>query len=133
MAVKSITVHAIQIEDKPGSLHKLLAAVAAAGIDLNCLSACACGGGKAVAYLSAKNRDALKGYAKKAGIKATELAGFMFTGEDKVGAAASALMPLAVAEINGVATSATVTDGSFGMLVVVGLADAIAAAKALGA
>lgn len=133
MAVKSITIHAIQIEDKPGSLHKLLSAVAAEGVDLNCLSACACPGGTTTAYLSAKNPDALKAYAAKAGIKAAQMAGFMFTGEDKVGAAANALKPLAVAGVNGIAATAMVSNGGYGMVVIVSLADAIAAARALGA
>ncbi len=132
MAVKPITVHAVQIEDKPGSLQKLLAKAAADGVDLNGLSACACSGGTAMAYLSARNPEALKACAIKAGIQATEMAGFMISGDDKVGAAAEALKPLADAGVNGVAATAMVCDGGYGMVVIVDSADADAAAKALG-
>jgi hypothetical protein len=133
MSAKRITVHAIQLEDKPGSLQKLLAKAAAAGVDLNCLSVCACGRGKAVAYLSAKKPDALAAYAKKAKIKATEMAGFMLRGDDRTGAAADALKPLASARINGVAAAATVCDGGYVMIIIVNGRDADRAAKALGA
>jgi hypothetical protein len=133
MAVKRISVHAVQIEDKPGSLHKLLAKAAADGVDLNGLSACACSGGTAAAYLSAKNPEALKACAIKAGIQMTEMAGFMLTGDDKVGGAAEVLKPLADAGVNGVAAAAMVCDGGYGMIVIVNSADADAAAKALGA
>jgi hypothetical protein len=133
MAVKRIIVHSVQIKDKPGSLQKLLAKAAADGVDFNCLSACVCSGGTAMAYLSAKNPEALKACAIKTGIEVTELAGFMLTGDDEVGAAAEALKPLADASVNGVAASAMVCDGGYGMVVIVDSADADAAAKALGA
>jgi hypothetical protein len=134
MAIKRIIVHAFEIEDKPGGLQKLLAKAAADGVDLNCLTACgACGGGKAMAYLSAKNPEALKACAIKVGVKATEMAGFMLGGDDHAGAAGEALKPLADAHINGVAAAAMVCDGGYGMVVTVKLADADRAAKALGA
>jgi hypothetical protein len=133
MAVKRISVHAVQIEDKPGGLQKLLAKASADGVDLNGLSACSCSGGTAIAYLSAKNPEALKACAIKAGIEVKEMAGFMLTGDDKVGAAAEALKPLADAGVSGVAAAAIVCDSGYGMLVIVNSADADAAAKALGA
>ncbi len=133
MAVKRISIHAVQIEDKPGSLQKLLSKAADDGVDLNGLSACACSGGSAMAYLSAKNPEALKACAIKAGIEVTELAGFMLTGDDTPGAAAEALKPLANAGVSGVAASAMVCNGGYGMIVIVESADADAAATALGA
>ena len=132
MAVKRITVHAVQIDDKPGSLQKLLAKAAAAGVDFNCLCACGCGGGKAMAYLSAKKPDALAAYAKKAGIKAAAMAGFMLGGDDRVGAVADVLKPLAAAAVSGIAAAAMVCDGGYGMIIIVNGADADAAASALG-
>ena len=133
MAAKKITVHSVQIEDKPGSLFQLLAKAAAEGVDFNCLSACSCAGGAAMAYLSAKNPESLKAWANKAAVKLTEMAGFMISGEDKVGAAAEDLKPLADAEINGVAASAMICNLGYGMVVIVNAADADAAAEALGA
>ncbi len=133
MAVKRISIHAVEIEDKPGSLQKLLARAAADGVDLNGLSVCTCGGGSAMAYLSAKNPEALKACAIKAGIEVKELAGFMLTGDDMPGAAAEALKPLADAGVNGVAASAMVCNGGYGMIIIVNVSDADAAAEALGA
>lgn len=133
MAAKRIAIHAVEIENKPGSLQKLLTKAAADGVDLNGLSACACSGGSAMAYLSAKNPEALKACAIKAGIEVRELAGFMLTGNDTPGAAAEALMPLAGAGINCVAAAAMVCNGGYGMIIIVESADADAAAKALGA
>ena len=130
MAAKRITVHAIEIEDKPGSLQKLLAMAAEEGIDFQCFTACSCGG-KGMAYLSAKDPSKCDACAAKAGMAPTEMAGFLISGDDKVGAAADALKPLAEAGINGVAGSAMVCDGSFGLLVIVNAADGDAAEKAL--
>jgi hypothetical protein len=133
MAVKRISIHAVEIEDRPGSLQKLLAKAADDGVDLNGLSACACSGGSAMVFLSAKNPEALKACAIKAGIEVKELAGFMLTGDDTPGAVAEALKPLADAGVNGVAASAMVCNSGYSMVIIVESADADAAAKALGA
>jgi hypothetical protein len=87
----------------------------------------------AMAYLSAKNPEALKACAIKAGIEFKELAGFMLSGDDTPGAAAEALKPLADAGVNSVAASAVVCNSGYGMIIIVESADADAAAEALGA
>ena len=133
MAVKRITVHCLEIEDKPGSLQKLLGQVASANIDLLCFAAFSAGDGRGRVYASAKKPEGLKACALEAGIEVTEAAGFIISGEDKVGAAAEALMGLADAGISGVAGTAMVCDGQYQMLVVVDAADGDAAQKALGA
>jgi hypothetical protein len=133
MATQRITVHCLEIEDKPGSLQKLLAQVASANVDLLCFAAFSSGGGRGKVYLGAKAPQALKSAAQKAGIKATAAAGFIVGGEDVVGAAADSLKGLADAGINGVAGAAMVCDGQYHMLIVVNAADADAAEKALGA
>ena len=133
MAVKKIVVHCVEVEDKPGGLQSLLAQAASANVDFQCFAAFSASGGKGQIYLSAKDEGALKACAEKAGIETTAAAGFIISGDDKVGAAAEALKGLADAGINGVAGAAMVCDGSYHMLVVVDAADGEAAAKALGA
>ena len=133
MAVKKIVVHCVEVEDKPGGLQSLLAQAASANVDFQCFAAFSAGGGKGQIYLSAKDEGALKACTEKAGIETTTAAGFIISGDDKVGAVAEALKGLADAGINGVAGAAMVCDGSYHMLVVVNAADGEAAAKALGA
>ena len=132
MAVKRITVQCVEIEDKPGSLQKLLAKIASAKVDLLCFAAFAAGG-RGQVYLSAKDPKALESCVQTAGVKASAAAGFIVGGEDKVGAAEQSLKGLADAGINGVAGAAMVCDGQYHMLVVVNAADGDAAEKALGA
>jgi hypothetical protein len=131
MAVKRITVHCLEIEDKPGSLQKLLAEVASANVDLQCFTAFSAGGGRGQVYVSAKDPEAFKACAQEAGIETTTAAGFIVSGDDRVGAAAEVLKGLGLANINGVAGAAMVCDGQYHMLVVVDAADGDAAEKAL--
>ena len=133
MAVKRITVHSLEVEDKPGSLHKLLADAASANVDLLCFAAFSAGDGRGRVYVSAKYPESFKACASEAGIETTDAAGFVVSGEDRVGAGAQMLKGLADANINGVAGAAMVCDGQFQMLVVVDAADGDAAEKALGA
>ena len=133
MAVKRITVHCLEIEDTPGSLQKILAEVASANVDMQCFAAFSAGGGRGQVYLSAKEPQALKACAQKAGIETTAAVGFIVSGADRVGAAAEALKGLADAGISGMAGAAMVCDGQYQMLVVVEAADGDAAAEALGA
>jgi hypothetical protein len=132
MAVKRITVQCVEIEDKPGSLQKLLAKIAAK-VDLLCFAAFSAGGGRGRLYLSAKDPNALEACARTAGIKASAAAGFIISGGDRAGAAGQSLKGLADAGINGVAGAAMVCDGQYQMLVVVEAADGDAAEEALGA
>lgn len=132
MAVKRINVDSVEIEDKPGSLQKLLAQAGSANADLLCFVAFSAGDGRGRVYLSAKEPDALKALAEEAGIQTTTVPGFIVSGDDRVGAAAEALQGLADANINGVAGAAMVCNGQYRMLIVVDSADAEAAEKALG-
>jgi hypothetical protein len=131
MAVKRITVHCVEIEDKPGSLQKLLGQAAAVNVDMQCFAAFSAGGGLGWVYVSAKDPEGFKACAEGVGIEAAEAAGFIVSGDDKVGAAAEALKGLADAGISGIAGAAMVCDGQYQMLVVVDAADGNAAEKAL--
>jgi hypothetical protein len=132
MAAKRITIHCLEIEDKPGSLYKFLSDAAHANVDMLCLTAFSMGFGRGRVCVSAKDPEALKRFAGEVGIDVTTEAGFMVSGEDKIGAAAEALKALAEVGINGVAGAAMVCDGHYQLLVVVGAGDADAAARALG-
>ncbi|MHC4187152.1 MAG: hypothetical protein ACYSRQ_03075 [Planctomycetota bacterium] len=127
-----IIVHCVEVEDKAGSLQALLAKAAEAGVDFQGFIASSCGGGgKGCVCMVAKNPAALAACAGDAGIEAKEMAGFIITGDDKVGAAANALKGLADAGISGVAGAAIVCDGQYYMIVVVESADGDAAADVI--
>ena len=132
MAVKRITVHCVEIEDVPGSLHKLLSDIASKGVDLLCLAAASTGEGKGCVCLSGKDPAGLSSCLSDFGLSATEATGFIVSGDDKAGAAAEGLKPLAEAGINGVTGSAMVFEGQYQVLVVVKAADGDAAAAAMG-
>jgi len=123
MSVKRIIIHAVNVEDIPGSMHSLLIQLATEGIDLNGMIVCSDKGGKGTAYLSAKDPEALVSCMARIHIEITEMAGFLFSGKDRIGAAANALDPLSNAGINGVAGAAMVCENKFCMLVVVEAAD----------
>lgn len=133
MAVKRVSVYCVEIEDKPGSLQGLLAKAAEKGVDFECFAAFSAAGGRGQVCLAAKDPSVLSSCEKDACIEAKEAAGFIISGEDKVGAAAGALEGLAKAGINGVAGAAIVSGAQYQMLIVVAAADADAAAVALGA
>jgi len=133
MAVKRISVHCVEIADKPGSLQELLGKAASAKVDFQGFAAFSAGGGRGQVYLSAKDPQALSACVQNAGIEVTEAVGFIVSGADKVGVAAEDLKGLADAGINGIAGAAMVCDGQYQMLIVVNAADGDAAAKALGA
>ena len=133
MAVKRVTVHCLEIEDKPGSLQKFLAEAASANVDMLCFAAFSAGDGRGRVYASAKKPEGLKACALEAGIEVTAAAGFIVSDEDKVGAAAEALKGLADAGISGIAGTAMVCDEQYHMLVVVDAGDGDAAERALGA
>jgi hypothetical protein len=132
MAVKRVSVYAIKLEDVPGNLQKHLAIASADGVDFQCFTACACPGGIATAYLSARNPEALKDCSAKVDVEMTEMAGFLITGNNEIGGAASDLKPLADAGINCVAAAGIVHDEQYGIVVIVDFADADRAANVLG-
>jgi hypothetical protein len=133
MAVKRVTIQCVEIEDKPGSLQKLLTEIASAKVDLLCFAAFSAGGGRGQVYLSGKDPKALEACVQTAGIQTSAAAGFIIGGEDRVGVAGQSLKGLAEAGINGVAGAAMVCDGQYHMLIVVEAADGDAAEEALGA
>ena len=125
-----VRVHRIEIEDKPGALRDLLLQLAQEGVDMLCVAACTCGS-KGVIDICGKDPNVLKAAVDKAGIDFTEMAGFLISGDDKIGAGAKVLKGLADADINGIASSAMVFDGHFKMLIIVDAVDGDAAEEVL--
>jgi hypothetical protein len=126
-----MVVHGFEIEDRPGALYELLASIAAEEVDLHCLMAYSAGDGSGMVYLGAKDPAALQAWATDTGTHAEEATGFAIEGDDKVGAAATALKGLADAGINGIVGAAMVCDGGFHMGVVVAAEDGDEAEKVL--
>ncbi len=133
MAVKRITVHCVDIENKPGSLQKFLAQASLSGVDFLCFVAYTLGGNRGRVCLSAEDQSAFESFAKEAELRTEAAAGFIIDGEDKKGAAAEALKGLAEDSINGIAGGAMVYDGRYQLVIVVDAADADRAEKALKA
>ncbi|MHC4424231.1 MAG: ACT domain-containing protein [Planctomycetota bacterium] len=103
MAVKRISVHCVEIADKPGSLQELLEKAASANVDFQGFTAFSAGGGRGQVYLSAKDPQALTACAQDVGVQLTEAAGFIVSSADRIGVAAEDLKGLADAGINGIA------------------------------
>lgn len=132
MAIKRITIHCVDIEDKPGSLQKFLTQSSLSNVDFLCFTAFSMGDNRGRIYLSAKKPKVFEDFAREAKMKVTAAAGFIISGEDTLGAAAEALKGLAEERIKGVAGAAIACNGQYQMLIVVNAADGDAAEKALG-
>lgn len=124
MAVRRITVHCVEIEDKPGSLQKFLTQSSLSGVDFLCFAAFSCGNNCGRVFVGAKEAAKFEAFAKEAELGAQTATGFIVSGEDRVGAAAETLKGLAENNIDGIASSAMVIDGQYQMLVVVDTVDA---------
>jgi len=132
MSVKRIAVHCVDIEDKPGSLQKLLTQSSMSGVDYLCFSAFSCSDNHSRVYVGAKDPKSFEDFAREAGIKTTEVTGFIVGGEDRAGAAANVLKRLAEKDIRGITGAAMVCDNRYHLFVVVNAKDADRAQKALG-
>ena len=131
MEVERVRMFGVEVADKPGGLQKVLAKLAAGGIDLCCFYAASVGKGKGMVYMGAKDADAFDAFAAESDLKFEETVGFMIEGDDKVGAASAVLKKLADAGINGVAGAAKVCDGRYHLGLIVATDDGDAAEKAL--
>ena len=132
MPVKRITVHCVDIEDKPGSLQKLLSQCSLSGVDFLCFSAFSCGNNRGRVFASVKDPQKFESFAKEAGLKSTEATGFILDDEDRIGAAADALLSIAEKDISGLTGSAIACNGRYHLFLAVRNEDAELAQKALG-
>jgi hypothetical protein len=131
MAVKRVTVHCVEIEDKPGSLHRFLSQSSLSGVDFMCFTAFSCGNNRSRVVVCAKDTGTFEAFAKEANIKVSRKTGFIITGQDRCGAAADAIAGLAANDVPGVVGAAMAAEGRYQMLVVVDNKDAELAQKAL--
>jgi hypothetical protein len=131
MAVKQVVMYGIDIEDKPGSLHRFLSQSSLSGVDYLCFSAYSCGNNRGRVFVSAKDPKIFEAFAKEAKLKITPAAGFVISDKDRLGAAADVIKGLAENGIRGLAGTLIVYDGLFQMLVVVDAKDAGRAQKLL--
>ena len=130
--IKQITVFKASIPDSPGSLAKIMSQAATFGLDILSLCATREAGGHGTVFVSPKDVSKALQLSSMGAVELEECAGFLLEGDDKVGAGANALKPLADASINAEACAALCHGGVYQLLVVVQHADAEAAAKALG-
>jgi hypothetical protein len=131
MAVERVKVHCVQIEDKPGSLHRFLSQSSLSGVDFLCFAAFSCGENKGRVVVSAKDPKTFENFAREAKLKVTEAAGFIVDGIDRIGAAGEVLGTLAENDIAGIAGTAIACEGSYRMLIVVDSKNAERAEKLL--
>jgi hypothetical protein len=131
MAVKQVVMYGVDIEDKPGSLHRFLSQSSLSGVDYLCFTAYSCGNNKGRVFVGAKAPKIFEAFAKEAKLKITPAAGFIISNKDRLGAAADIIKGLAENSIRGLAGTAIVCDGLYKMLVVVDAKDASPAEKVL--
>lgn len=133
MSVTRITMHSVDIEDKPGSLQKFLAQSSLSKVDYQCFAAFSLGNNCGRVFAGAKEPKVFEAFAKEAELDYRQVTGFILDGEDRIGAAADALKMLAENDVNEIAGSAMVFDGAYKMVVMVDSADAQRAEALLGA
>jgi len=124
MAVKQVPMFGIDIEDKPGSLHRFLSQSSLSGVDYFCFTACSCDSNKGRVFVGAKDPKIFEAFAKEAKLKITPAAGFIISSKDRPGAAADVIKGMAENDICGLVGTAIVYDGLYQMLVVVDVKDA---------
>ena len=131
MAVKRVVMHGVDIEDKPGSLHRFLSQSSLSGVDYLCFSTYSCGNNRGRVFVGAKDPKIFEPFAKEAKLKITPAAGFIIGSKDRLGAAADVIKGLAENDIRGLAGTVIGYNGLFQMLVVVKAKDASLAQKLL--
>ncbi len=131
--VKRVTYFMTDLEDKPGSLLKIMKDLKTGDIGLAGLWGFGTGEGKAKLYVMPKDADELRNKWKAAGLLFEEGIGFFITGEDRTGALNESLEALSNAGINIDAIDAVAVNWQFGSFVRVDASDVEKAASALGA
>ena len=131
--VKRVTYFMADLEDKPGSLLKIMQDLKAKNIGLAGLWGFGTREGKAKLYVMPKDTEELRNSWEAAGLLSGEGIGFFITGEDRTGALNESLEALSKAGINIDAIDAVAVDWQFGSFARVDPADIEKAASALGA
>ncbi len=132
--IRKVSYFTMIVQDKPGQGVNILGALKDAGVNLLAFTGFP-RGRKAHLYFIPEDTAAFNRAAKKAGLKIDEKkTGFLVQGNDRVGAVANILTPLAEAGINVTAMDAIATGkGRYGAIVWLKQEDVRKAAKVLGA
>jgi len=132
--VRSVEYYAASVKDQAGEGHRVLSALSAAGIDLRAFCGFPTGEGKAQLDFVPTDAKAFLAAAERLKLRVRKpKQAFLISGDDRVGAVASALGKLASAKIAITAAQAiSAGNGRWGMLLWVKPARHAQAARALG-
>lgn len=130
---KRVTYFMADLEDKPGSLLKVMQDLKAKNIGLAGLLGFGTQGGKAKLYVVPEDAEELRNAWKAIGLLSAEGIGFFITGENHTGALNESLEALSNAGINIDAIDAVAVGWQFGSFVRVDASNVEKAASALGA
>jgi hypothetical protein len=131
--VKRITYFMADLDDKPGSLLRIMQDLKAKNIGLAGLWGFGTREGKAKLYIVPQDADELRNVWKAVGLLSGEGMGFFITGEDRAGALNESLEALSNAGVNIDAIDAVAVGPQFGSFIWVDASVVEKAASALGA
>lgn len=131
--VKRITYFMADLDDKPGSLLKIMQDLKTKNIGLAGLWGFGTREGKAMLYIVPQDADELRNVWKAVGLLSGEGTGFFITGEDRTGALSESLKALSNAGINIDAIDAVAVGPQYGSFIWVDASVVEKAASALGA
>lgn len=132
--VTKVEYSALTVPDRAGEAHRILAALAAEGVDLRACCGFPVGGGKAQLDVVARDPRALAAAAAKLKLRVRKpKSAFLVEGDDRPGAVAAVLERLAMQKIPVTAMQAVSSGaGRWGMILWVKPARFAKAARALG-
>jgi hypothetical protein len=132
--IRSVEYYAASVKDQAGEGHRVLSALSDEGVDLRAFCGFPTGEGKAQLDFVPTDSKKFLAAAEKLKLRVRKpKQAFLISGDDRVGAVASALGKLASAKIPITAAQAVSSgDGRFGMLLWVKPARHAQAARALG-
>lgn len=115
--------YAAEVEDRPGSLAEVTAAIAAAGINLQALMGLSTGAGKGTIGVIPDDAGKLKSLASQHGVALKEGTVFLVRGDDRPGALVEITRKIAAAGINIQMVTALSVGGKFAAALTVAPAD----------
>lgn len=130
--ITKATYYAAEMEDRPGVLAEVTAAVAAAGINLEALVGLPSGAGRGTIAVIPEDAGKLKSLASQHGITLKEGTVFLVRGDDRPGALVEVSRKIAAAGINIQMVAALSVGGKFAAALTVAPADVDRASQALG-
>jgi hypothetical protein len=130
--ITKTTYYAAEMEDRPGVLAEVTAAVAAAGINLQALMGLPSGPGRGTIAVIPEDAGKLRSLASQHGIALKEGTVFLIRGEDRPGALVEVSRKIAAAGINIQMVAALAVGGKFAAALTVAPADVDRTSQVLG-